>query len=165
VVQNTCFFSKILIYYICSKKGEIDMKSFADLLTRLAQTKLEISEGANGVSIKQTQRNQLKAEMLEALAEGLSDLGVTVAKVDKGYAISVPNEDEGSFTAVLDLTIKSMNYDMYAENEAILAKEQEKAEAVLARQREKEAKYKVAQETRAMKLTLAAAKRQDQVKA
>lgn len=141
------------------------MNNFITLLTRLASTKLEISEGANGVSIKQTQRNQLKAEMLEALVDGLSELGVSVAKVDKGYAISVPNDEDGSFTAVLDLTIKSMDFDMYAENEAIVAKEQEKAEAVLARQREKEAKYKVAQETRALKLSLSAAKKRDQVKA
>jgi hypothetical protein len=140
------------------------MKQFAELLTRLAQTKLETSEGANGVSIKQTQRNQLKAEMLEALAEGLSELGVSVAKVDKGYAISVPNDEDGSFTAVLDLTIKSLDYDMYAENEAVLSKDAAKAEAILTRQREKEAKYKVAQETRAIKLNLAAAKRKDQVK-
>lgn len=141
------------------------MTNFITLLTRLASTKLETSEGANGVSIKQTQRNQLKAEMLEALAEGLSELGVSVAKVDKGYAISVPNDEDGSFTAVLDLTIKSMDFDMYVENEAVLAKEAEKAEAVLARQREKEAKYKVAKETRALKLELAAAKKRDQVKA
>jgi hypothetical protein len=141
------------------------MNNFITLLTRLASTKLETSEGANGVSIKQTQRNQLKAEMLEALVDGLSELGVSVAKVDKGYAISVPNDEDGSFTAVLDLTIKSMDFDMYAENEAIVAKEAEKAEAVLARQREKEAKYKVAQETRAIKLSLSAAKKRDQVKA
>lgn len=141
------------------------MNNFITLLTRLASTKLELSEGANGVSIKQTQRNQLKAEMLEALVDGLSELGVSVAKVDKGYAISVPNDEEGSFTAVLDLTIKSMDFDMYAENEAIVAKEAEKAEAVLARQREKEAKYKVAQETKAIKLSLSAAKKRDQVKA
>jgi hypothetical protein len=140
------------------------MKQFAELLTRLAQTKLETSEGANGVSIKQTQRNQLKADMLEALAEGLSELGVSVAKVDKGYAISVPNDEDGSFTAVLDLTIKSLDYDMYAENEAVLSKDAAKAEAILTRQREKEAKYKVAQETRAIKLALTAAKRKDQVK-
>ena len=140
------------------------MKQFAELLTRLAQTKLETSEGANGVSIKQTQRNQLKADMLEALAEGLSELGVSVAKVDKGYAISVPNDEDGSFTAVLDLTIKSLDYDMYAENEAVLSKDAAKAEAILSRQREKEAKYKAAQETRAIKLALTAAKRKDQVK-
>lgn len=140
------------------------MKQFLELLTRLASTKLEISEGVNGVNIKQTQRNQLKAEMLEALVEGLSDLGVSVAKVDKGYAISVPNDDDGSFTAVLDLTIKSMDFDMYAENEAVLSKDAAKAEAILTRQREKEAKYKVAQETRAIKLNLAAAKKRDQVK-
>jgi hypothetical protein len=140
------------------------MKQFAELLTRLAQTKLETSEGANGVSIKQTQRNQLKAEMLEALVEGLSELGVSVAKVDKGYAISVPNDEDGSFTAILDLTIKSLDYDMYAENEAVLSKDAAKAEAILTRQREKEAKYKVAQETRAIKLALTAAKRKDQVK-
>jgi hypothetical protein len=141
------------------------MKQFLELLTRLASTKLEISEGASGASIKQTQRNQLKAEMLEALVEGLSDLGVSVAKVDKGYAISVPNDDDGSFTAVLDLTIKSMDFDMYAENEAVLSKDAAKAEAILTRQREKEAKYKAAQETRAIKLNLAAAKKRDQVKA
>ena len=141
------------------------MKQFMELLTRLASTKLEISEGVNGVNIKQTQRNQLKAEMLEALVEGLSDLGLSVAKVDKGYAISVPNDDDGSFTAVLDLTIKSMDFDMYAENEAVLSKDAAKAEAILTRQREKEAKYKAAQETRAIKLSLAAAKKRDQVKA
>jgi hypothetical protein len=140
------------------------MKSFANLLTRLASTKLELSEGANGINIKQTQRNQIKAEMLEALADALSDLNIDVLKVDKGYAISIPNDEDGSFTAVLDLTIKSTDYDMFAENEAVLSKEAEKAEAAMARQREKEAKYKAAQETRAIKLALSAAKKRDQVK-
>jgi hypothetical protein len=141
------------------------MKQFMELLTRLASTKLEISEGVNGVNIKQTQRNQLKAEMLEALVEALSPLNLDIVKVDKGYAVSIPNDDEGQFTAVIDLTIKSQDYDMWAENEAVLSKETAKAEAVLARQREKEARFKAAQETRAIKLNLAAAKKRDQVKA
>lgn len=140
------------------------MEQFKNLLTRLAQTKLEISEGAAGTNIKQTQRNQIKAEMLEALVEALSPLNLDIVKVDKGYAISVPNDEEGQFTAVIDLTIKSQDYDMWAENEAVLSKETAKAEAVLARQREKEARYKAAQETRAIKLALSAAKKRDQVK-
>lgn len=140
------------------------MKQFKDLLTRLAQTKLELSEGVNGTNIKQTQRNQIKAEMLEALADALSDLNIDVLKVDKGYAISIPNDEDGSFTAVLDLTIKSTDYDMFAENEAILEKEAAKAEAAMVRQREKEAKYKATQEARAIKLALSAAKKRDQVK-
>jgi hypothetical protein len=140
------------------------MEQFTNLLTRLASTKLEISEGANGVSIKQTQRNQIKAEMLEALVEALSPLNLDIVKVDKGYAVSIPNDEEGQFTAVIDLTIKSQDYDMWAENEAVLSKETAKAEAVLARQREKEASFKAAQETRAIKLALSAAKKRDQVK-
>jgi hypothetical protein len=140
------------------------MEQFKNLLTRLAQTKLELSEGASGTNIKQTQRNQIKAEMLEALVEALSPLNLDIAKVDKGYAISIPNDEEGQFTAVIDLTIKSQDYDMWAENEAVLSKETAKAEAVLARQREKEARFKAAQETRAIKLALTAAKKRDQVK-
>jgi hypothetical protein len=139
------------------------MEQFTNLLTRLASTKLEFSEGVNGVNIKQTQRNQIKAEMLEALVEALSPLNLDIVKVDKGYAVSIPNDEE-SFTAVIDLTIKSQDYDMWAENEAVLSKETAKAEAVLARQREKEASFKAAQETRAIKLALSVAKKRDQVK-
>jgi hypothetical protein len=114
-----------------------------------ASTPLTISKGASGEAIKQNERNEIKAQLLQAIATDLSQLlGVDVLKVDKGFGFMLPHDTEGSIPMVLDLTIKALDYDVVSENEAFMAKETEKLEAVLQRQREKEAKYKVSQEKR-----------------
>lgn len=114
-----------------------------------ASTPLTISQGTSGEAIKQNERNEIKAQLLQAIATDLSQLlGVDVLKVDKGFGFMLPHDTEGSIPMVLDLTIKSLDYDVVSENEAFMAKETAKLEAVLQRQREKEAKYKVSQEKR-----------------
>jgi hypothetical protein len=108
-----------------------------------------ISTGANGEAIKQNERNQIKAELLQAIATDLSALlGVEVLKVDKGFGFMLPHNNEGSIPMIIDLTVKGLDYDVVAENDAFMAKETEKLEAFMQRQREKEAKFKVAKEKR-----------------
>jgi hypothetical protein len=114
-----------------------------------ASTPLTVSSGSNGEAIKQNERNQIKAGLLQAIATDLSQLlGVDVLKVDKGFGFMLPHDTEGSVPMVLDLTIKAFDYDVVAENEALMAKETEKLEALLQRQKEKENKFKVSQEKR-----------------
>jgi prolyl-tRNA synthetase len=108
-----------------------------------------ISTGANGEAIKQNERNQIKAELLQAIATDLSALlGVEVLKVDKGFGFMLPHNNEGSIPMIIDLTVKGLDYDVVAENEAFVAKETEKLQALLQRQKEKENKFKVAKEKR-----------------
>jgi hypothetical protein len=108
-----------------------------------------ISTGANGEAIKQNERNQIKAELLQAIATDLSALlGVEVLKVDKGFGFMLPHNNEGSIPMIIDLTVKGLDYDVVAENEAFVAKETEKLQALLQRQKEKENKFKVSQEKR-----------------
>ena len=114
-----------------------------------ASTPLTVSSGSNGEAIKQNERNQIKAGLLQAIATDLSQLlGVDVLKVDKGFGFMLPHDTEGSVPMVIDLTIKAFDYDVVAENEALMAKETEKLEALLQRQKERETKYKVSQEKR-----------------
>jgi hypothetical protein len=114
-----------------------------------ASRTLTISQGANGEAIKQTERNEIKSELLQAIATDLSQLlGVEILKVDKGFGFMLPNDNEGSVPMVIDLTVKSMDFDVVAENEAVVAKDKEKLQALLERQREKETKFKVAKEKR-----------------
>jgi len=114
-----------------------------------ASRTLTISQGANGEAIKQTERNEIKSELLQAIATDLSQLlGVEILKVDKGFGFMLPNDNEGSVPMVIDLTVKSMDFDVVAENEAVVAKDKEKLQALLERQQEKETKFKVAKEKR-----------------
>lgn len=114
-----------------------------------ASRTLTISQGANGEAIKQTERNEIKSELLQAIALDLSQLlGVDILKVDKGFGFMLPNDNEGSVPMVIDLTVKSMDFDVFAENEAVVAKDKEKLQALLDRQREKETKFKIAKEKR-----------------
>lgn len=114
-----------------------------------ASRTLTISQGANGEAVKQTERNEIKSELLQAIATDLSQLlGVEMLKVDKGFGFMLPNDNEGSVPMVIDLTVKSMDFDVVAENEAVVAKDKEKLQALLERQREKETKFKIAKEKR-----------------
>ena len=123
-------------------KTEMFVKDFA---TR----ELTMSSGANGEAIKQNERNEIKAQLLQAIATDLSQLlGVEVLKVDKGFGFMLPNDNEGAVPMVIDLTIKSMEYDVIAENEAFIEKETAKLEAVIQRQKEKEIKFRNAKEKR-----------------
>jgi len=123
-------------------KTEMFVKDFA---TRV----LTMSSGANGEAIKQNERNEIKAQLLQAIATDLSQLlGVEVLKVDKGFGFLLPNDNEGGVPMVIDLTIKSMEYDVIAENEAFIEKETAKLEAVIQRQKEKEIKFRNAKEKR-----------------
>jgi hypothetical protein len=123
-------------------KTQLFVKEFANRT-------LTISQGANGEAVKQTERNEIKSELLQAIATDLSQLlGVEMLKVDKGFGFMLPNDNEGSVPMVIDLTVKSMDYDVVAENEAVVAKDKEKLQALLERQREKENKFKVAKEKR-----------------
>lgn len=120
-----------------------------------ASRTLTISQGANGEAIKQTERNEIKSELLQAIALDLSQLlGVDILKVDKGFGFMLPNDNEGSVPMVIDLTVKSMDFDVFAENEAVVAKDKERLEALLERRREIETKFKIAKEKRELaKLT------------
>lgn len=123
-------------------KTEMFVKGFAS-------QPLTISSGANGEAIKQNERNQIKAELLQAIATDLSQLlGVDVLKVDKGFGFMLPHDNEGSIPMIIDLTIKGLDYDVVAENEAFVERETAKLEAIMQRQKEKEQKFKVAKEKR-----------------
>lgn len=94
-------------------------------------------------AINQTQRNNLKNELLETIATDLSkELGVEVLRVDKGLALDIPNENEGSLPITFDVVIKNTNFDVIGEHQGYLKDKKLKAERKAKRNKEKQTKYK-----------------------
>lgn len=70
-----------------------------------------------GQKMKQTERNELKAMIVEAIAKDIEATGVQVMQVDRGHAVVIPNENEGSIVTVFDSVIKNFDYDPYFEHQ------------------------------------------------
>lgn len=80
-----------------------------------------------GFKMNQLERNQFKADVVEALAKDLADAGFEVGKVDKGYAFLVENDELGSVALVLDAVVKNLDYSMEFEVEYKAEQDAEKA--------------------------------------
>lgn len=82
--------------------------------------------------INQVQRNEVKATLTEALQGDLIASGLQVVKTKEGLVMVLSNDELGEFYAVLDLTIKNLDYDLdgaVAEYEDAVAEKLAKAKA------------------------------------
>jgi len=110
------------------------MEKFQNVLTGIKGLALKESND----KINQVQRNEMKASVLEALQADFA--GVTnVFRTKDGLVLEIANDEIGTFYAVVDFTIKNLDYDVdgaVAEyEESILEKERKalaKAEKVKA---------------------------------
>lgn len=127
------------------------MKKFLELLENIKTRPIKISVTASGVEqVQQTQRNALKAEMLNTLAECLAEILPLTARTKEGILIEVPcdavadgiadnSTGSGAITVALDLKIKDLETDLeyeskeYARDVAEKARAKAEAEAKKAR--------------------------------
>jgi hypothetical protein len=77
-----------------------------------------VLRGIKGLTLKETndkinqvQRNEMKASVLDALQADFA--GVTnVARTKDGLVLEIQNDEIGTFYAVVDFTIKNLDYDL-----------------------------------------------------
>ena len=102
-------------------------------------------------AINQTQRNNLKNELLDNLIEDLSKgLGVDVVRLDKGIALNIQHEQEGALPITLDIVFKNITYDI--DNESQAYQEDKLLKQVNKEIREKAKRVKFQNDTNARKL-------------
>lgn len=78
--------------------------------------------------LKQNVRNDFRSDLLDALQNTLSDLGVDVVRSEEGIGMNLPNETLGSIPVVIGVTIKDIGFDIFESGEAYELKLAEKVE-------------------------------------
>lgn len=126
------------------------MDNLIKLLSELKEREFKISDTTKGEQIQQTQRNQLKAELLNAIREDIAQAYEYVYQSDEGILIEIANDsiadglknDDGSgaITACLDIKIKNLDCNAENESEDFMRKLREKAEKKKALAEQKAAK-------------------------
>lgn len=95
-------------------RGEIKLENLQKVLADYKAKKFTIVNE----KIKQTERNQFKADIAGAIALDLANAGLQVGKVDTGYAFLVENDQLGAIACTVDAVVKNdLNYDFYQEVE------------------------------------------------
>ena len=124
------------------------MKNLTSFFASLETLELKTNENANGsLTIQQTQRNSLRAAMMQAFKEDLLDEGFDVFETSDGIILAVENDELGTISIEAKLTIKALDYDPVYEAEAFEMTQMDKA-ADKARKAEAKAR-KIAADTAA----------------
>lgn len=140
----------------------LNSKDFANQLIDLARMEWDVSESRGLPVLQQTKRNAVKQELLEGLKNTLEQLvaadPIPLANIyitDEGIAIEVENESvgkkvedgNGMITMIMDIKIKSLDYDAMIASDAYLDERAQK-EAAKAAKAEAKAKKIVADKAR-----------------
>ena len=99
--------TSLSIHDIINMKGGKNMENLQVLVQATTKTKFDVSKD----KIKQTQRNALKSDLLEALSSDLADSIEVVGRSKEGIIIAIPNDIEGSIYAVVDVVLKNLDFD------------------------------------------------------
>ncbi|MFW6046976.1 MAG: hypothetical protein ACOCP4_04235 [Candidatus Woesearchaeota archaeon] len=101
-----------------------------------------------GDKMKQTERNEIKAMIVEAIAQDIAETGVQVMQVERGHAVVIPHEVEGAVVTVFDSVVKQFDYDPYFEHEEYEKTQEAKRERARKRaEKRKEDEARRAKET------------------
>ena len=105
----------------------LQSENFASQLEELKTVPFECKVLRGSMSLEQTKRNLVRRDLVEGLGKWLEEkLGenVNVYEVKEGIAIEVENQSalnsgagNGFITLLLDLSIQSLEYDAYEQNE------------------------------------------------
>ena len=71
----------------------------------------------SGDKIHQTDRNNLKIQLMQVLKDFLATNEIEVGFVKEGIAVSTFNEEIGEVNFVIDIKMKDLNFDFEAEIE------------------------------------------------
>lgn len=125
------------------------MKHLKALLDTLQDQTFRITETTRGEAIQQTERNKLKADILNAIFDDIRDTYEYVFRSEEGILLEIANQsiadklqsDEGSgaITVCFDLKVKNLDCNAETESADYMRKLEEK------RQKEAEAAKKKAE--------------------
>ena len=119
------------------------MKNTREFLDNFYKEELKITHGAKGDTIHQTQRNSVKAALIDAIQADLAaELGIDALRTSDGVGVVMDNEGEGGVPFVLDIAMKSFDYDIYQEHATYMEDRAIKAENAERREKAKRTKFK-----------------------
>jgi hypothetical protein len=116
------------------------MNNTKQFIDSFYKEKFTVTSGVKGDTIQQTQRNEYKIQLLDALFADMKEAGFDVQVTMDGVALVMSNEEEGMVTVVFDTIFKTLDYNIIQEAEDYTAKMQELRDKES--QREKEARIK-----------------------
>ena len=103
------------------------MKNVEKYLQEFYTEKLKITRGAKGDTIHQTQRNAVKAGLMEAFLEDMKEeLNIDVIRTADGIAFLIDNDEQGGVPVVLDIAMKNFNYDIFNEGDNYVSEQNRK---------------------------------------
>jgi hypothetical protein len=121
------------------------MKNLQNVLATLENATLKLS----GEKLNQTQRNEFKAQLNQALMNDLISLGVQATNTSEGIVLMVENESTNLFIN-FDTTIKNLDFDLESAKQEYTEKQTAKLERekAIVEKREKLAKEKALKQKR-----------------
>lgn len=127
--NNKKLLTSLTFHDIINMKGGKNMENLQALVQATNTQKFSVSKD----KIKQTERNALKSDLLEAISSDLADSIEVVGRSKEGVIIALPNEMEGSIYAVVDVVLKNLDFDpeiLIDEYETAKAEKEAKARAL-----------------------------------
>jgi lipocalin len=123
------------------------MKYTQKFIETFYSERFKVTSGVKGDTIQQTQRNEYKIQLLDALFADMKEAGLDVQLTIDGVALVMANEEEGGVTVVFDTIFKTLDYNIVQEAEDYTSKLQELRDKESKRESEARIRY----ETAAMK--------------
>lgn len=120
------------------------MKNVKQFIENFYKERFKVTSGVKGDTIQQTQRNEYKIQLLDALFADMKEVGLDVQITMDGVALVMANEEEGAVTVVFDTIFKTLDYNIVQEAEDYTAKMQELREKETLREKEARIKYEAA---------------------
>lgn len=120
------------------------MKNVKQFIENFYKEQFKVTSGVKGDTIQQTQRNEYKIQLLDALFADMKEVGLDVQVTMDGVALVMANEEEGAVTVVFDTIFKTLDYNIVQEAEDYTAKMQELREKETLREKEARIKYEAA---------------------
>jgi Skp family chaperone for outer membrane proteins len=120
------------------------MKNVNQFIENFYKEKFNVTSGVKGDTIQQTQRNEYKIQLLDALFADMKEAGFDVQVTMDGVALVMANQEEGAVTVVFDTIFKTLDYNIVQEAEDYTAKMQELRDKETMREKEARIKYEAA---------------------
>jgi hypothetical protein len=125
------------------------MKNTQQFIDTFYKEHFKVTSGAKGDTIQQSQRNEYKIQLLDALFADMKEVGFDVQLTVDGVALVMANEEEGGVTVVFDTIFKTLDYNVLQEAEDYNEKMQELRNKESQREKEARIRYEVAAMKRA----------------
>jgi hypothetical protein len=125
------------------------MKNTKGFVEGFYKERFKVTSGVKGDTIQQTQRNEYKIQLLDALMLDMRDAGFDVQITMDGVALVMANEEEGGVTVVFDTIFKTLDYDIVQEAADYNEKMQELRDKDSQREKEARVRYETVAMNRA----------------